>query len=489
MIFNSIPFCIFFVVVFYLYYFPLKENLKAQNWLLLLSSYFFYGYANWKMIPLLLVPTAIIFLLGKAIDKTDDDKKSYWLTTIGVLIGVGLLLYFKYFNFFLDSFSSALNVIGLKSNIGTLNIIMPLGISYFSFKLISYIVEIQRGKIKHCDDFISFSTYIAFFPTILSGPIDKPNTFIPQIQKKRSFDYALAVDGCKQILWGLFQKVVIADNLTTLINYVWGDISNQSGFTLLITAILYSIQLYTDFSGYSHMAIGIGKILGFRITINFNYPYFSRNIAEFWRKWHISLTSWITDYVFMPLNIKFRNLGKLGIILAIIINMIVVGMWHGANWTFLVFGLYNGLLFIPLILSGSIFKKKKLKTNNFGLPVINDFLKMIRTFLLFTFGLIIFRAENIEHAWHFIKNMLTGLISFSDYLQTIKLVYREVGIGISTFILLFFVAEWIGRHHEFALQNLGVQWKRPLRYAMYFLFIISILWLGGKQEPFIYFQF
>lgn len=489
MIFNSIPFCIFFIVVFFLYYFPFKRNLTAQNLLLLFSSLFFYGYANWKMIPLLLASILFVFYLGKEIDKTTSVKKSKFLSFLGIIFGIGLLLYFKYLNFFIDSFSYALNSIGFKTNISTLNILMPLGISYFTFKLISYVVEIQRGKINHCNDLVSFSTYIAFFPTILSGPIDKPNTFIPQLQKKRSFDYTLAVDGCRQILWGLFQKVVIADNLTLLINHVWSDMSNQSGFTLFIVAILYSIQLYTDFSGYSHMAIGIGKILGFRITINFNYPYFSRNIAEFWRKWHISLTSWITDYVFMPLNIKFRNLVKLGIIIAIIINMIIVGLWHGANWTYVVFGLYNGLLFIPLIISGNFFKKNNLKANKFGIPSFLDFLKMARTFLLFTFGLIIFRATNIEHAWHYIHNMFIDIYSFTGYFETVKLVYREVGLPICLLILFFFITEWFTREKEFALQKLGVNWKRYIRYSMYFLFIMTILWLGGKEEPFIYFQF
>lgn len=221
MIFNSISFCIFFIVVFFLYYFPLKENTKAQNWLLLLSSYFFYGYADWRMVPLLLVATIIIFFLGIAVYKASNSKKSSLLTALGVLTGVGLLGYFKYFNFFIDSFSSLLNAIGLNSNIGTFNIIMPLGISFFTFKLISYIIEIHRGKIEPTKDFVVFSTYIAFFPTILSGPIDKPNTFIPQLQKKRSFDYDLAVDGFRQILWGLFQKIVIADNLAGVINGVW----------------------------------------------------------------------------------------------------------------------------------------------------------------------------------------------------------------------------------------------------------------------------
>jgi alginate O-acetyltransferase complex protein AlgI len=361
---------------------------------------------------------------------------------------------------------------------------MPLGISFFTFKLISYIIEIHRGKIEPTKDFVVFSSYIAFFPTILSGPIDKPNTFIPQLQKKRSFDYVLAADGCRQILWGLFQKVVIADNLAGVINNVWGDIPNQSGSVLFITAILYSIQMYTDFSGYSHMAIGVGKVLGFHITKNFNYPYFSRNVAEFWRNWHISLTSWLTEYVFMPLNIKFRNFGNFGIILAIIINLVVIGIWHGANWTFAIFGLYHGLLFIPLILSGSFFKKKKLKTNKYGLPTIIDFSKMVRTFMLVTLGLVIFRAETMQHALSYLSTI------FSKSLFTIpNFSGMTAAVTILIIFSIFTIVEWFGRNEQHALAHLGLKWKRPLRYAMYYAIIFAIYWFGGKEQQFIYFQF
>ena len=482
MIFNSISFCVFFIIVFFLYYFLLKEKNKAQNWLLLLSSYFFYGFADLWMVPLLLVATIIIFFLGREIHKTNNFKKSSLLTALGVLTGVGLLVYFKYFNFFIDSFSSLFNAIGLKSNIGTFNIIMPLGISFFTFKLISYIIEIHRGKIESTKDFVMFSTYISFFPTILSGPIDKPNTFIPQLQEKRSFDYILVVDGCRQILWGLFQKVVIADNLAGVINNIWGDIPNQTGSTLLITAILYSIQMYTDFSGYSHMAIGVGKILGFNITKNFNYPFFSRNVAEFWRNWHISLTSWLTEYVFIPLNIRFRNFGDFGIILAIIINMVVVGIWHGANWTFVVFGMYHGLLFIPLILNGSIFKKKKLKTNKYGLPSLGDFLKMVGTFLLVTIGLVIFKAEGFLQAWSY----LSGIFDLTIFSFPIGLDSKTI-IAI-LFSILLFAIEWYSRKREYGL-NLSNIKSLTIRWFIYLILLFIILIFGAKSQEFIYFQF
>lgn len=486
MTFNSIPFFIFFSIVFIVYYFPLKENTKAQNWLLLLSSYFFYGFADLKIVPILFVATVIVFFLGNAIENFKNSKKAMVLANIGVLSCVGLLIYFKYFNFFIDSFSAALNSIGLSSNLGTFNIIMPLGISFFTFKLISYIIEIKREKIESCKDFVSFSTYISFFPTILSGPIDRPNAFIPQLQKKRNFDYELVTDGCRQILWGLLIKLVIADKLAEGINSVWSDIQTQSSTVLIVTSILYSIQLYMDFSGYSHMAIGVGKILGFRITKNFNYPYFSRNIGEFWRNWHISLTSWLTDYVFMPLNIKLRNNGKFGMILAIGINMLLVGLWHGPNWTFIVFGLFHGLLYIPLILSGSFFKTKKLKTNKYDLPSIKDFSKMVFTFVLVTMSFVVFRAENIGQVTQYfygISNLSVPSVSDFNAFELSSL------IPVLFLILCIFLAEWFHRTSEYPLAVLGTKWKRPFRYLLYYVIILLIFLLSGNQDQFIYFQF
>lgn len=486
MIFSSLSFLGFFIIIFLMYYVVLKGNVKAQNLLLFLSSYAFYGYVNWKMVLLLLSVTTIIFFLGKLIHTTTHSKKSSFYTILGILFAVGLLVYFKYFNFFIDSFTSFLNHIGLKTDSWTYAIIVPLGISYFSFKLISYVIEIHRKKIEPSIDFIAFSTYIAFFPTLVSGPIDSPSFFIPQLQKKRSFNYPLVVDGCRQILWGLFQKLVIADNLSLVIHEIWSDIPNQSGSTLLVTAMLFSIQLYTDFSGYSNIAIGLGKTLGFRITQNFEYPFFSRNISEFWRKWHISLTSWLTNYIFIPLNIKFRDLGTLGIILAIMINMLVVGIWHGANWTFVIFGLYNGLIFIPIILSGAFLKKKKSNPAKFGLPTLGDFLKMIRTFLLITLGLIFFRADHVSDAWLYLKGIFNASILSYDVVQDV-IVKTIVPIS---FTLLMFVVEWFYRDTPYPLARFGIKWARPLKWSLYsFIIFVIIVFMQTEETPFIYSQF
>ncbi len=479
MLFNSIEFVLFFAVVFLVHNILMKDRTVIQNVFLLAASYFFYGYADLRMLPLLVAATLVFYFLGIAIGKAGTDRANSILSFIGIAAGICILLYFKYLNFFIESFAKMFESWGLHTNLHTFKIVMPLGISFFTFRLISYIVEVHRGTMEPTRDLISFATYIAFFPCILSGPIDRPD-FMDQLQKKHVFDYGKAVDGMRQILWGLFKKCVVADNCALYVDRVWGDFASMSGSTLALAAILYAFQLYADFSGYSDMAIGIGKLLGFKITDNFKYPFFATNIADFWRRWHISLTSWVTDYVFMPLNIMFRNMGKFGIILAIMINMLIVGMWHEANWTCFVYGLYHGLLFIPLILSGSFFKKNKLETSRWGLPKITDLGKMILTFLLVTLSFIIFRADNIGMAWFFFQNLCSpSLFSRPD----------ASGItGLVVTIIIMVVLEWIQRSKEHAMDLSSVK-SVILRFCIYYLMLFVTFALGGHTENFIYFQF
>ena len=483
MVVNSINFLIFFVVVFTVYYLPIcGKTPRFQNLWLLLTSYFFYGFADWKMVPLLLGATLVFFCIGlwlKSEMEKGHVKNASNITTLGVILGVSVLLYFKYLNFFAESFAQLLGAIGLTVSWTTLNIVLPIGVSFFTFKLISYVIEIHREHIEPCINFIDFGTYIAFFPTLLSGPIDRPNSFLPQLGGARSFKYDLAVDGCRQILWGMFTKMCIADNLAKATDSVWATYSEQSGATLLIAALLYFIQMYADFDGYSNMAIGVGKVLGFSITRNFNHPLLARNIAEYWQKWHISLTSWITDYIFMPLNIAFRDKGNMGVVLACIINLIVIGLWHGANWTFLLFGLYHGLLFLPLILSGSFGKNKRLKSNSKGLPRLYDFIMMALTFCFVSLGLIIFRAPSIMAALKF----FSGIISNSLFCIPSIALSKEIFV----LILIFLSSEWIFREKEFSLQ--GLKMSIISRWTLYFLLVFLILYLKGEQTPFIYTQF
>lgn len=478
MVVNSINFFLFFLVVFFVYYFILKEKTKLQNYLLLIASYFFYGLANWKTLPILFISTIITYYLAIGIEKYNekDEKKASILTTVGVCFGVGLLLYFKYLNFFIDSFIQLFNIIGLHCNKIIFSIILPIGISFFTFKLISYLLEVHRRKMGSVRDFVAFATYVSFFPTILSGPIDRPNKFIPQLKAKRAFNFDLAINGCNQIAWGMFMKMCIADRIAIYNDAVFNNISHHNGFTVLVATLLYPIQMYTDFAGYSDMAIGVGKLLGFNVALNFNYPFFGRNIAEYWRNWHISLTGWLTDYVFMPLNIKFRNIGKWGPELAILITFVLIGMWHKASWTFALFGLYHGLLYIPLMLSGKFFKKKTLVLNKWRMPHIDDIRKMLQTYLLVAIGLIIFRSSSLNDILININALFSrwgGL--FVDY----------VTIG---FIAIGLVILFIHDTHK-AFNSFPALSKIPLvvSTSFYIIMIILIGVFGGDQ--FIYFQF
>ena len=483
MSFNSLPFLLFFVSVFSVYWFVLREKTKAQNVFLLLSSWFFYGYASLKMLPLLVGATIAFYGLGIWMKKCTSEKGTSLISTLGVLLGVGLLLWFKYLNFFIASFASLFESFGLHTNWHTFTIILPLGLSFITFKMISYVLEIKRGKIAPEEDFIAFATYIAFFPCLLSGPIDRPQ-FLGQLHEKRSFDYGTAAEGIRQFLWGLVKKVVIADRCSYVIEPVWEQLGGAPGSSLLMAALLFTFQMYTDFSGYSDMAIGIGKLLGFRVARNFNYPFFATNVAEYWRRWHMSLTSWLTDYVFMPLNIRFRDWGKSGMILAIIINMVLVGLWHGANWTFGVFGLYHGLLFVPLILSGAFAKRHKLKAGKLGLPTLRDAMGMVVTFLLVTLGLIIFKAESVGQAWQYISGM--------GHWKTLKGFYLffldHDFITKTCLVVILLILEWRSRTVEFPLVKLdGCHWA--IRYSVYVALVCLLVMLWGKNLTFLYIEF
>lgn len=484
MLFNSFEFLVFLPIVFLLYWFVFRGR-RWQNLLIVVASYVFYGYTDWRMVPLLASVTVVFYFLG-ALLRTEMDKghkkNASRLTTLSVVLGIGLLFYFKYLNFFAQSLGDLLKSIGFQVSWSTLHIIMPIGVSFFTFKLVSYIIEIHREHIMPSDNGIEFATYVAFFPTILSGPIDRPGQFLPQLRQARSLDYPLAVDGCRQILWGLFTKLCIADNIATITEQAWSTHHSASSTLLLLAAILYPIQLYADFDGYSNMAIGIGKLMGFHITRNFNHPFLARNMAEFWRRWHISLTSWITDYVFMPLNIAFRERGNWGIAFAALINLIIIGFWHGANWTYGVFGLYHGLLFFPLIFSGTFAKRKKLRANDYGLPKGKDFLNMVMTYILICIGLVIFRAESMGQVVDYLTAMVTNKFFDSTILQW-KLQL--------CFSLLLLCLEWIQRDKQHALQLTNQKFFRYrfVRWSVYYIILLIIFIYAGSGQTYIYFQF
>ncbi|MEJ6979555.1 MBOAT family O-acyltransferase [Pedobacter sp. P351] len=482
MLLNSEIFLVFFILFFLLYWLVFNKNLKLQNILVLAASYIFYAWSDWRFLSFLIFASALNFYLGIYISKNTRYKRL--LLYIGLLQGLGSLAYFKYFNFFIDSFKEAFQSFNIHLNVHTLNILIPLGISYFTFKTISYLLDINKGKIKPTTDWIVFFAYVSFFPTLLSGPIDNAKSFIPQLEKKRPFDYIETREGLRQILWGVFKKMVIADKCALIVNPIFDDYQNMPGSTLLVGAFFYTIQIYTDFSGYSDMAIGIARLIGFRVTKNFDYPFFAQNIAEFWRKWHMSLTSWLTEYVFTPLNIYFRDYGKLGLIAAIIINFVVVGIWHGANWTFVLFGFLHGCYFIPLILRGTFNKKKKIAKNSF-LPSFSELTNVLLTFTLVMLTYIVFRADNISQAFNFYK------ILFSESLFSIPLIPsgRLVLFTTTLFIFLMMLVEWLQREKEYGLQ-IDLANRPAIRLSIYYILIFAIILFSTDNEnQFIYFKF
>ena len=484
MIINSISFLLFFTLFFVLYWSVFNKTIKQQNLLLLIGSYFFYCWADWRFLALLISASALNFILGLQIEKTNNGKKRKLFVYIGIIQGIGVLAFFKYYNFFILSFNDLFHSLNVSFNLQTLSIIVPLGISFFTFRTISYILDVDKGKVKPTEDWVVFFNYVAFFPSLLSGPIDKAKGFIIQLETKRLFNYTNAMCGLRQILWGLFKKVVIADNCALITDAVFENFNSFSGSSLLLAAFLYAVQIYADFSGYSDMAIGISKLIGFNISKNFNYPFFAQNIAEFWRRWHMSLTSWLTEYVFTPLSTRFRDYYKWGVILAIIINFTICGIWHGANWTYVLFGFLHGCYFIPLIIKGVMNKKSKINSDSL-FPSLRETMNILKTFIIVMFTFIIFRSDTITETFEFYKIIFSKSL-FS--LPSMPLGMYNVFI-ILLYIIIMFGLEWKERNQNFALETLSINWGKKKRLIFYYLIILSVVYFSGSEQKFIYLQF
>lgn len=483
MLFNSQPFAAFFIVVFCLYWFVFSRSYNLQNILLLISSYVFYCFWDWRFLSLLIGVSLINYLLGYYIGVAGKQKTKNILLNIGVFVSLGLLVYFKYVNFFIGSFAILCARFGVTVNIYLAAIVLPLGISFFTFRTLSYLLDIHKGKIAPTTNWISFFTFVAFFPSLISGPIDKAGMLMPQLERKRVFSHDQAIDGMRQILWGLFKKTVIADNCALITNYVFANYKILPASSLLIAIFLYTVQIYTDFSGYSDMAIGLARLLGLNITRNFDFPFFAQNISEFWRKWHISLTAWLTEYVFTPLSILFRDYGKAGLVLAILINFILIGIWHGANWTFVLFGFLHGCYYIPLIIKGTLNKKKKVVKGQRFLS-FKELAGIVGTFLLVMFTFVLFRSDSVGQAIDIYRSLFSRSLLSAPVFEAMNLVQH-------TFIFIFFlfVIEWTGRHGQYALSNIGTRWPAAVRWTLYYGAIILIFLFAGTVQQFIYFQF
>ena len=472
MLFNSLPFAVFLPIVFAVYW-ALHNSLRSQNIMLLTASYIFYGWWDARFLSLIVASTVVDYLLGQYLAAATNALKRKLLLTASMIFNLGLLGVFKYYNFFMENFMEIANSVGLHTNPVLLKIALPVGISFYTFQTMSYTIDIYRKQLEPTKDFIAFAAFVGYFPQLVAGPIERASNLLPQMSKRRYFDYQKAVDGMRQALWGFFKKVVIADAVAPLVDQAFGDPSGFSAIALITGALLFSIQIYCDFSGYSDIAIGISKIFGIDLMQNFRTPYFSRDIAEFWRRWHISLSTWFRDYLYIPLGgsrgstaLKVRNTFAI---------FIVSGFWHGANWTFIIWGLINALLFLPLLLA-------KRNRSNLNDPEIRDLHRILLTFSITTIAWIFFRADSLSHA--------------IDYLQNIAIWNSGKSISIKptlvVYIALLFLGDWIGRKHDFSLNILteGVLSKSPLmRLTLYLsLAYLILLYIGGQQN-FIYFQF
>lgn len=478
MLFNSLNFAIFLPIVFLLYWFVTKGNLKWQNMLLLISSYFFYACWDWRFLFLLVFSTLLDYYTGiKMCDAQNQSQKKFWFW-LSVSVNLGFLGVFKYYNFFANSFADAVANFGFEVNPWTLKVILPVGISFYTFHGLSYVIDIYKERIKAEKDFIEYSVFVSFFPLLVAGPIERATHLLPQIQKARVFNYTRAVDGMRQILWGLFKKIVIADQCAEHANIIFGNYTDYSSLGLVAGALFFSIQIYCDFSGYSDIALGTARLFGIDLLRNFAYPYFSRDIAEFWRRWHISLSSWFKDYLYIPLGgskggtwKKVRNT---------FIIFLVSGFWHGANWTFIIWGLLNALYIMPSIVLNTNRNNLEIVAQGKLFPTFKELSAIILTFSLAVFAWIFFRAENLEHAVSYISRMAT----FPSHLTDLR-----VRGDLIILIVFFLIIEWLGREQQFALAKVGLNWKKPLRYTFYLVLVICLFWFGGKEQQFIYFEF
>tara|TARA_B100001250_G_scaffold87804_1_gene72615 strand:- start:1792 stop:3240 length:1449 start_codon:yes stop_codon:yes gene_type:complete len=482
MLFNSIDFAIFLPIVFILYWFVAKNSIRIQNLLIIIASYTFYGWWDWRFLSLILLSTIVDYTVGVNLKSETQSFKRKLLLSTSIVVNLGLLAVFKYYNFFLENFANAFSLVGLEINTNTLNIILPVGISFYTFQTLSYTIDIYRKKIIPTKDFIAFSAFVCFFPQLVAGPIERATNLLPQFFSKRTFKYNQAVDGMRQILWGLFKKIVIADNCAEFANLIFNNSSDYSGSTLLLGAIFFTFQIYGDFSGYSDIAIGTSRLFGFNLKQNFATPYFSRDIAEFWRRWHISLSSWFRDYLYIPIGgsvggsaMKIRNTFAI---------FLISGFWHGANWTFVAWGAINAIYFLPLLLTKNNRKYLDIVAKGKTLPSIRESISMISTFLLTVFAWIFFRAENITHALQYIS----GVFSYTIF--EIPIFKGRLDALITLFLIVFFMlVEWKGRGDKFAIEKILHNYKSKERISIYIVLIIMIFLFSNNAQDFIYFQF
>ncbi len=480
MLFNSFSFLIFLPLVFLLYWFVFKP-LKWQNLLVVVASYVFYGWWDWKFLFLIVLTSYCSYLSGILLEQQEGNRYNKKLiSAANIVLNLAILCVFKYYNFFAENIASVCSSFGYQLNWVTLEIILPVGISFYTFQALSYTIDVYRGQIKATHNIVEFFAFISFFPQLVAGPIERATNLLPQFQKERQFDYAKAVDGCRQMLWGFFKKMVVADTCAGCANTIWESYTEQTGFVLWMGALFFTFQIYCDFSGYSDIAIGTARLFGINLKRNFNVPYFSRNIPEFWRRWHISLMTWFRDYIYFPLG--GSRCAKWKVIRNTLIVFGVSGLWHGANWSFVVWGLYHACLIALFILLGINTKAKDVVAAGKLLPSMKEFGQMVISFLLVVVGWVIFRAETIGQAWHYLAKMFSTSAFQYAYFDGKRALF---------FAFILIVIEWIQRDKEHVLQFANNRWfnMRPFRWAIYYIIFVSIIFFAGGNQTFIYFQF
>ncbi len=512
MLFNSLEFAFFLPIVFLLYWFltPSGANgpryslfhywrvseqraLNIQNAFVLIASYVFYGRWDWRFLLLIAFTSFCSWGSGLLIGNASSQNNAKFWMIANLVLNLGILAVFKYYDFFVREFGQ---LFGISTDSLLLRIILPVGISFYTFQALSYSIDVYRQKIEPTKNIVAFFAFISFFPQLVAGPIERATNLLPQFLNKRTFSYNQAVDGMRQILWGLFKKIVIADNCATYVDQVWSTYDSQSGSTLLLAAVFFTFQIYGDFSGYSDIAIGTAKLFGIKLMRNFNNPYFSRDIAEFWRRWHISLTTWFRDYVYIPLGgsrpeipagIKHPDQYKKWIIVRnTFVIFLLSGFWHGANWTFIVWGAYHAILFLPLILLGQNRKYTNQVAEGRLLPTWKECGQILLTFMLAVFGWIIFRAETIGQTWDIMTHIFSGSLFSAAWLKDDLF---NITLFSSLAILLF--VEWCNRNeaHAFAV----LPRNKFLRVSIYLIItclcLFNIYALKTVSHPFIYFQF
>lgn len=476
MLFNTIDFAIFMPIVFLLYWFVFNKSLRVQNLFLIFASYFFYACWDWRFLSLILISSTVDFIVGKQLLKEKKQQNRKYLLITSLIVNLGILGFFKYYNFFLDSFQEVFKLFGSDFQASTLKILLPVGISFYTFQTLSYTIDVYRNKILPTSNPVSFFAFVSFFPQLVAGPIERAGNLLPQFEKDRTLDYANGVNGLRLILLGLFKKMVIADNCAKAVNELFQYYPEQSGSTLFFGAFFFAFQIYGDFSGYTDIAIGCSKLLGFELMPNFKTPYLSRNLGEFWRRWHISLSTWFRDYVYIPLG--GSRVSKLKIVRNIFVVFLLSGLWHGANWTFVIWGIIHALCFLPLILLGWNSEYKDIPDENRLLPSFKTFFQILITFLIVMFAWVFFRAENLSHALQY----LNGIFDSSLFSMP------QVSRGLILLLFGFMALEWFQRKREHLL-DIDFIGSRIVRVTIYYAIAFCIFYFAGNTEPFIYFQF